>query len=128
MARSAAKDPEKAAARFAKELCPSDRRVAEDGPPEEKQMTFFTEALHDGPGGVIDDYRALAQPWGFDLPSITYPISVWQGSEDTLVAAIVGEYIATQIPSATLRRFPGEGHLLVLPHAAEALAIATGLG
>jgi hypothetical protein len=38
----------------------------------------------------------------------------------------VGEHLAEQLPSATLRIFPGEGHLLLRPHAEEALAVALG--
>ena len=126
VARRAAKDPAKAAAQFAKELCPNDRIVMAGGPPEELEMRFFTEALLHGPAGAVDDYRALGRPWGFSLGDITVPVSIWQGDEDTLVRRAVGEHLAGQVPSATLRRFPGEGHLLVRPHAAEALAAALG--
>jgi len=126
VARRAAKDPAKAAAQFAKELCPSDRIVMADGPPEELEMRFFTDALLKGPAGAVDDYRALGRAWGFPLGAITAPITIWQGDDDTLVNKSVGAHLAAEIPSATLRTFPGEGHLLIRPHADEALAAALG--
>ena len=126
VARRAAKDPAKAAAQLAKELCPNDRIVMAGGPPEELEMRFFTDALLNGPAGAVDDYRTLGRPWGFSLGAITSPVTLWQGDEDTLVDRTVGQHLAAQIPSATLRTFPGEGHLLVRPHADEALAVALG--
>jgi len=126
VARRAGKDPAKAAAQLAKELCPNDRIVAAGGPPEELEMRFFTDALLDGPAGAVDDYRTLGRPWGFSLGTINVPVTLWQGDEDTLVDRTVGQHLAGQIPTARLRTFPGEGHLLVRPHAGEALTVALG--
>lgn len=120
------RDPAKAAAQFAKELCPSDRILMAEGPPDELEMPFFTDALLNGPAGAVDDYRALGRPWGFPLRAITAPVTIWQGDDDTLVDRSVGAHLATEIPSATLRTFPGEGHLLIRRHPDEALAAALG--
>jgi hypothetical protein len=40
-----------------------------------------------GQDGWVDDDIALARPWGFDLGSITAPVSIWYGSHDTRVPA-----------------------------------------
>lgn len=64
------------------------------------------------PAGVVDDYRVMRAPWGFDLASIECPVTIWQGSEDRLVPPHWAQRLAERIPTTDLNVCPDEGHLL----------------
>jgi len=66
------------------------------------------------PAGTVDDYRVLAEPWGFDPAAITAPVAIWQGGADRLVPAAWADRLAAAIPTATVHHRPGEGHALGL--------------
>jgi pimeloyl-ACP methyl ester carboxylesterase len=75
----------------------------------------FSEPIAEGlrhPAGVLDDYRILASPWGFDPAAIEGRVTVWQGDSDSLVPPAWGDRLAARIPGAELRVCPGEGHFL----------------
>ena len=75
-----------------------------------------------GPGGVVDDYRVLDSPWGFDPAQIQQPVQIWQGDADGLVPAVWAQRLAKCIPHSNLRMCPGEGHFLPLAHYREILS------
>jgi pimeloyl-ACP methyl ester carboxylesterase len=52
------------------------------------------------------------------------PVTLWQGDADQLVPLEHAEDLAARAPGATLRPCPGEGHLVMVSHAAEILAEA----
>jgi len=64
--------------------------------------------------GVLDDYRILNSPWGFDLDEIRTRVTIWQGDSDGLVPPAWGERLAEWISSGDLRICPGEGHFMSL--------------
>ncbi|NLT07286.1 MAG: alpha/beta fold hydrolase, partial [Solirubrobacterales bacterium] len=64
------------------------------------------------PAGAVDDYRVLAEPWGFDPAAIAAPVAIWQGDADRLVPAAWAGRLAEAIPGATVHLRPGEGHAL----------------
>ncbi|RJL19505.1 alpha/beta fold hydrolase [Bailinhaonella thermotolerans] len=71
----------------------------------------YAEAMRPGPDGAIDDTMALyGLPWGFDPAKITVPVYLWHGDLDTLVPAAHSRWLASRIPTATLRTDPGAGH------------------
>jgi pimeloyl-ACP methyl ester carboxylesterase len=72
------------------------------------------EAEQAGPDGLIDDDVALAKSWGFDPGSITVPVLLIHGTDDRVVPATHGDYLAKLMPSAELWRRPGDGHVSVL--------------
>jgi pimeloyl-ACP methyl ester carboxylesterase len=76
----------------------------------------------DTPGGIIDDDVAYAHPWGCDPATIVAPVLLLHGDADRLCPSSHSESLARQIPGATLRLSPGDGHLSVLHHAGEAVA------
>jgi pimeloyl-ACP methyl ester carboxylesterase len=75
--------------------------------------TVLGEGAADGRGGV-DEYRAMAAPWGFAPEDLAVPVQVFQGSADVLVPEAWGEVLARRIPGAGLTRYPGEGHFIAL--------------
>ena len=75
----------------------------------------IAEGLRD-PRGVLDDYRLLGSPWGFDPAAICQPVHVWQGDSDTMLPSSWSERLAARIPNAELRICRDEGHFLALSH------------
>jgi pimeloyl-ACP methyl ester carboxylesterase len=84
-------------------------------------MALFTQAFLRGARGVVADYAAIAQPWGFDVERITTPLAVFHGDEDTMVPVRHGQELAKRVPGAQLTVWPGEGHLGPITHVGEIL-------
>jgi len=85
-------------------------------------LSVVGPALDDGPGAMIDDDVAYTHPWGCDPAAIAAPTLLLHGSEDRMNPSSHSESLARQIPNATLRLSPGDGHISILRHAAEAVA------
>ena len=64
-----------------------------------------------GPDGLVDDDVAFAAPWGVDLAAIRVPVLVIQGTDDRVIPASHGEWLAAHIPGAELWRQEGDGHV-----------------
>ena len=71
----------------------------------------FREALRTGVDGWLDDDLAFTGPWGFDLNEISVPTMIWQGSADLMVPFAHGQWLASQLPGASVHLEQGEGHL-----------------
>jgi pimeloyl-ACP methyl ester carboxylesterase len=120
-ARMARMSPKSAAKSFAKQLSESDRVVIDQlGTPAEA-MALFTQAFLRGARGVIDDYRAIGQPWGVELGAMTAPIKIFQGDADPMVPARHSRELAKRVPEAELVIWPGEGHLAMVTHVSEVI-------
>lgn len=85
------------------------------------------EALRQGVSGYVEDIRVLATPWGFDVHKIEAPVQLWHGDLDLVIPLHHGRFLASVIPSATLRICPGEGHMLMWNHLSEILIAAAGM-
>jgi len=68
-------------------------------------------ALDHGYDGWVDDDLAFTQDWGFDVASVTVPVTVWQGDLDLMVPKAHGEWLAAHLPNARYRAPEGQGHL-----------------
>jgi len=71
--------------------------------------------LRSGARGVVEDYRVLGSPWGFELGRLKSEVILWQGEEDTLSPIEHAHRLAEQIPRARLIVLPGRGHFLLRP-------------
>jgi pimeloyl-ACP methyl ester carboxylesterase len=69
--------------------------------------------LAGGTDGWFDDDIAFLGPWGFDLESITVPVTVWQGDDDRMVPFAHGEWLAAHVAGASAQLRRGEGHLSI---------------
>ncbi len=78
-------------------------------------------ALVQGTDGAGWDNVAWVGPWDVDLAAIRQPVFLWYGDEDTFVAPFHGDWLDQHLPTATLVRRPGEGHMGVMEHAREIL-------
>jgi pimeloyl-ACP methyl ester carboxylesterase len=79
------------------------------------------EPTRRGWAGVIADDLAFAGAWGFALDDIAVPLSVWHGEEDPFLPLHHAQHVAARVPGARLHAVPGEGHLAMFGHTAEAL-------
>jgi pimeloyl-ACP methyl ester carboxylesterase len=70
-------------------------------------------SLSTGIWGWLDDDLAFTRPWGFELASIAVPVQVWQGSEDLMVPASHGPWLADRIPDCSRHLVAGQGHLSI---------------
>src|SRR5476649_2276244 len=68
------------------------------------------ETFVNGPWGWVDDDLAFTQPWGFDVSEITIPAEVHYGTQDVLVPAGHGEWLAANVPEAKVVISDNEGH------------------
>ena len=68
------------------------------------------EALRQ-PQGVVEEYRAMARPWGFAPEDIRVPVDIWAGTDDQLLDPSWPGELARRIPGATLHLQSG-GHFL----------------
>ena len=84
-------------------------------------MTVVMPALEGGPGALIDDDLAYVAPWGFDPAAIRRRVLFVHGSEDRVVPATHGEWLAAHVPGAELRFGRNDGHVSVLHLAPAAL-------
>jgi pimeloyl-ACP methyl ester carboxylesterase len=70
------------------------------------------------------DFRTYARPWGFSLRDIRTHVDVWQGVDDTSVPVSTAQWMADQMPDASLTLVDDAGHLLVFGHWREILTAA----
>ncbi|MDS0260433.1 alpha/beta hydrolase [Haloarcula sp. S1CR25-12] len=66
--------------------------------------TDILAATAGGPDGVVRELGLLAEPWPFDLDSVSVPVTVFQGQRDTNVTPATGEALVRRLPEATLER------------------------
>jgi pimeloyl-ACP methyl ester carboxylesterase len=94
-------------------LLPDVDRAVLTGEFGEDMAASFREAVRAGVDGWLDDDLAFASPWGFSLDEISVPVMIWQGSADLMVPFAHGQWLASQLPGASVHLEDGEGHLSV---------------
>jgi len=78
------------------------------------------ESLRQGARAMVWENALCAQPWGFELASVSPEVQLWHGDHDHVCPLHHAQYVAGSLPRATLTVRRG-GHLLVLRVAEEAL-------
>ncbi len=91
-------------------VCEADRAALRALP--EGAMAEWMAAAMSRPYGMVEEYRAMARPWGFGPRDVRVPTTYWQGGRDTLVPAHWAEQLCDDTPGATLRAVAGDGHFL----------------
>lgn len=72
-------------------------------------MARLRATFVDSHDGWVDDNLAFAQPWGFELSTITVPVTLWFGTKDAR-SRDHARWLKACIPHAQMREYPG-GHL-----------------
>jgi pimeloyl-ACP methyl ester carboxylesterase len=123
---AARRAPRLAARSAEQDFSPSDLRVFRRlNPDPRRAMDFFVEAFRSGSAGVVEDYRVLASPWGFEPEEIGFPVRFWHGDDDRIVVIAEARAVAQRMPNATFSTVAGEGHLMLMAHPEEVLAALT---
>jgi pimeloyl-ACP methyl ester carboxylesterase len=94
-------------------LLPDVDRAVLTGEFGEDLAANFHEAMRTGVEGWFEDDMAFARSWGFELAEISVPTMIWQGSADLMVPFAHGQWLASQLPGASVHLEEGEGHLSV---------------
>lgn len=80
-----------------------------------KVFSGMTREAMRQPRGVVEEYNAMARPWGFAPEDLQVPVDVWAGADDELINPTWQSRLAERIPGATLHVKPG-GHFMAHLH------------
>jgi pimeloyl-ACP methyl ester carboxylesterase len=94
-------------------LLPDVDRAVLTGEFGEDLAANFHEAMRTGVEGWVEDDMAFTRSWGFELAEISVPTMIWQGSTDLMVPFAHGQWLASQLPGASVHLEQGEGHLSI---------------
>jgi pimeloyl-ACP methyl ester carboxylesterase len=103
-------DPASHVSALRPELPEADRRVVADAGIRALLAENYGEALRESADGWFDDNRAFCSPWGFNLSDIKVPVLVWQGEDDVFSPVRHAQWLADQIPNASMVIKPGTAH------------------
>lgn len=90
-----------------------------------RSLAEFPEWMRVGmrqPQGVVEEYRTMSRPWGFEPADVRCAVDVWHGDQDTYVPIELGRELAAGLPDATLHEVTGAGHFLAYTRWEEVLA------
>lgn len=93
------------------QLADSDRQILGRDDVQRVLVEATQEALRPGVWGWVDDDLAFINPWGFELSEIRVPVTIRYGSQDVMVPAAHGAWLAENVPDAVVVVDAGEGHL-----------------
>jgi len=71
-------------------------------------------ATANGFDGMIDDDLAYVTPWGFPVAEIRRPVLLLHGAQDRIIPFAHAQWLARQLPDATLRPSSSDGHISAL--------------
>lgn len=102
----------------------ADRRLLDNEDCRRHLLTAFRDAL--GPGRKAYLHEVMTYAKGhWDLPHLTCPVTIWQGTSDTWVPPEMARALAATVPGSILNTMPGLGHFSALQMALP--QIMTGL-
>jgi len=84
--------------------------------------TARMSGVDEQPQGMVEEYRAMCRPWGFDVADVGCPVDVWHGTQDDYVPIDLGRELAQQLPHATMHEVADAGHFLAYSGWADVLA------
>ncbi|MEM9591607.1 MAG: alpha/beta fold hydrolase [Pseudomonadota bacterium] len=72
--------------------------------------TSMYEGLSRSVEGAVQDLRLYCRPWGLNLHKLETPVTIWQGSDDTIVPPEAAYRLADVLPNCRLEVQEGMGH------------------
>ncbi|GIF98601.1 alpha/beta hydrolase [Catellatospora citrea] len=96
-------DPESLLEMLRSQMAEADRRFVDRIAIRRLLAATYTEALRGGPYGWFDDVLAFRGDWGFGLDTISGPVKLWHGEDDTFSPAGHTRWLARQIPHAEVQ-------------------------
>jgi pimeloyl-ACP methyl ester carboxylesterase len=103
------------------QLSEADRAVLQNPIVMQVMREAVPECVVNGPWGWVDDDLAFTKNWGFDLHEISVPVEVHYGTQDVLVPAAHGVWLAANVPGAKVVVNDDQGHMDTPEHALELL-------
>jgi pimeloyl-ACP methyl ester carboxylesterase len=82
------------------------------------------ECFAHGSDGLVRDAELLYRRWAFDVKTISRPVHLWQGLDDSLVPDPINREVADAMPGTVWHPVERGGHLIAVGCADEILAIA----
>lgn len=73
---------------------------------------IFYGSVHQGGDGIIDDYWAVREPWGFSPGDIGIDMTLFHGDQDQIAPISGATLMSDLIPGARLVNVPNVGHFL----------------
>jgi pimeloyl-ACP methyl ester carboxylesterase len=111
------------------QLSDTDRQVLARSDVQQVWVEAMREACRPGVWGWVDDDLAFLDPWGFDVTEIQVPVTVRYGSQDVMVPAAHGAWLADNVPGADVVVDDQAGHLVDPEVILERMAVlAAGVG
>lgn len=105
---------------FADCLCDADRAALAAADPEVRAARS-AKGVESGIEGWLEDDIALTTPWGFDLSSVTRPVSFWAGRQDQFVSVRHTFWMAERVPGSDVHVLGSEGHMSLRFHHMDAM-------
>lgn len=118
----------KAVSEYLAAQLPNDPLVTGDPELLESFATSCTEGVREGVDGCAWDNVCWVPEWSFPLQDIHCPVHLYYGARDGLMPQRYGEWLESQIPSATLTIWPEDGHLGLLRHWDDVIANLRSVG
>ncbi|HEX4527163.1 MAG TPA: alpha/beta hydrolase [Gaiellaceae bacterium] len=103
---------------FAQEFPEADRAALEDPAIRDPVVAGMAECVRCSGEGWLDASNAFGSPWGFDVRTVSRPVGVWQGVDDSATPIGHARWLASHVPGAELHELAG-GHYAPLFHLAE---------
>jgi len=126
-ARQARKDPDKAAARAAKDLPPVDAEIMRD-PAFWEMHKRATDEILSRPAAFVDEIRLIAGPWDLDFARCTVPVAMWSGDRDERHPTSHARRLAGWLGGAPVEVVPDAATFGLMPRYGDALRFATARG
>jgi pimeloyl-ACP methyl ester carboxylesterase len=104
------RDPESLLDKLAESMNESDRRIVENRAIRRLLADAYAEAVRHGPYGWLDDLYALRKDWKLRLDTITGPVRIWHGADDSFSPVGHARWLASRIPGAEIQIEPGTAH------------------
>lgn len=82
------------------------------------------ECFAQGSDGLVRDAEPLYRSWAFDVTKIERRVHMWQGTNDSLVPAVINKQVADRMPGAVWHPVEGAGHFVAVGSGDELFAIA----
>ena len=126
-ARDLRRNPDRALAQMAAELCAADQAVLAESDIRAAFVQTSLEAFRQGARGAARDCALFARPWGFRPQDIRVPVHLWHGEADTTCPIPMGRYMAGVIPGCDAHFLSQDGHYsLIARHYQEVLQALAG--
>lgn len=77
------------------------------------------EAFRQGGRAAAQEMRLYLRRWNVDPKTIPIEVLLWHGDADTMVPISNGRYMAETIPKCRATYYSGEGHFMIVKHAAD---------